>query len=34
MCPTHKDASLGDNRYGECKDEMNWILFLIMVKNI
>ena len=32
MCPTHKDASLGDNRYGECKDEMNWILFLIMAE--
>ncbi len=27
-------ASLGDNRYGGCKDEMSWILFLIMVKNI
>ena len=34
MCPTHKDASLGDNRYGEYKDEMSWILFLIIVKNI
>ena len=32
MCPTHKDAPLVLVGYGGCKDEMSWILFLIMVK--
>ena len=34
MCPTHMVASLGAVGYGVWKDEMSWILFLIMVKNI
>ena len=34
VCLTHKVAFLGAVGYGGCKDEMSWILFLIMVKNI
>ena len=32
MCPTHMVASLGAVGYGGCKDEMSWILFLIMAE--